>query len=268
MNTRPIVALLLSLSLGSPAWSADTSKEASTGKPIPWIVLFDGKSTAGWRGFGKPTFPEQGWIVKDGWLTHVAKGGGGDIITDRFFTDFELRFEWKISTGGNSGVKYFIDEARKAAIGHEYQLIDDAAHPDAKLGPKRQTAALYDALPAQSPRVKPAGQINESAIIVHGDSVEHWLNGDCVLKYRIGSPELAAAKAASNAVAEYLEHYDDAEFKQTKQTLSINRKAAKTLAEAQCAASTAIDYAVKIGGSNGMALPFFELPVFHARSTV
>ena len=197
MNTRPLVALLLGLSLGSPAWSADASKDAGPGKHGPWIKLFDGKSTQGWRGFGKATFPEQGWIVKDGWLTHVAKGGGGDLITDRLFSDFELRFEWKISTGGNSGVKYFIDEARKAAIGHEYQLIDDAAHPDAKVGPKRQTAALYDALPAQSPRVKPAGQINESAILVHGDTVEHWLNGDCVLKYRIGSPELAAAKAAS-----------------------------------------------------------------------
>lgn len=135
--------------------------------------------------------------MKDGWLTHVAKGGGGDILTDRLFTDFELRFEWRIAAGGNSGVKYFIDEARKAAIGHEYQLIDDDAHPDAKIGPKRQTAALYDALPAQSPRVKPAGQVNESVIRVKGDSVEHWLNGDRVLKYRIGSPELAAAKAAS-----------------------------------------------------------------------
>jgi hypothetical protein len=105
MNPRPIVALLLCLSLGSPAWSADASKNAGTGKPIPWIALFDGKSTAGWRGFGKPTFPEHGWIVKDGWLAHVAKGGGGDLITDRLFTDFELRFEWKISTGGNSGVQ-------------------------------------------------------------------------------------------------------------------------------------------------------------------
>jgi len=86
MNPRPIVALLLCLSLSCPAWSADTSKKAGAGKPIPWIALFDGKSTSGWRGFGKATFPEHGWIVKDGWLTHVAKGGGGDLITDRLFT--------------------------------------------------------------------------------------------------------------------------------------------------------------------------------------
>ena len=197
MNSAAIALLLLCLGLTAVSRAADAPKAGDSGPGGPWIPLFDGRSTKGWRAFGKPGFPEQGWTVKDGWLTHVAKGGGGDIITDRLFTDFELRFEWRISSGGNSGVKYFIDEARKAAIGHEYQLIDDAAHPDAKIGPKRQTAALYDAIPARSPKVKPAGQINQSAILVKGDAVEHWLNGDCVLKYRIGSPELATAKAAS-----------------------------------------------------------------------
>jgi hypothetical protein len=159
--------------------AADAPKAKESGKSGSWVALFDGTSTRGWRGFGKPSFPAQGWTVKDGWLTHVAKGGGGDIITDRLFTDFELRFEWRISAGGNSGVKYFIDEARKAAIGHEYQIIDDAAHPDAQVGPKRQTAALYDALPAGSPKVKPAGQINESAIVVKGLRAEipHRLAG-------------------------------------------------------------------------------------------
>jgi hypothetical protein len=197
MNAASVTALLLCLGFASVSRAADAPNANNSGQPGSWIALFDGTSTRGWRAFGKPSFPEQGWIVKDGWLTHVAKGGGGDIITDRLFTDFELRFEWRISTGGNSGVKYFIDEARKAAIGHEYQIIDDAAHPDALIGPKRQTAALYDAIPARSPKVKPAGQINQSAILVKGDAVEHWLNGDCVLKYRIGSPELTAAKAAS-----------------------------------------------------------------------
>ncbi|MBM3850560.1 MAG: DUF1080 domain-containing protein [Verrucomicrobia bacterium] len=191
----------LSLGPGGPAvHGADTTAAtgaARSAKAGPWKALFDGHTTAGWRGFGKPGFPEKGWIVKDGWLTHVAQGGGGDLITEGRFTDFEFEFEWRIAAGGNSGVKYFIDEARKAPIGHEYQIIDDAAHPDAKIGPKRQTAALYDALPATSPLVKPAGQVNRSAIRVQGDSVEHWLNGECVLRYRIGSPELAAAKAAS-----------------------------------------------------------------------
>lgn len=188
-------ALAAGCASGPSAHPPNTLSQAEARKG--WTLLFDGRSTDAWRGFGKDAFPTQGWEVADGWLHHRPKAGGGDLITRAQFDAFELEFEWRIAPGGNSGVKYFIDEARKAAIGHEYQIIDDAAHPDAQVGPKRQTAALYDALPAGSPKVKPAGQINESAIVVKGDAVEHWLNGDCVLKYRIGSPELAAAKAAS-----------------------------------------------------------------------
>ncbi len=180
-----------------PLFAADKDADKEDKKSAGWTPLFDGKTTAGWRGFGKDKFPDQGWVVSDGWLHHTAKGGGGDILTERKFTDFELRFQWKVGAGANSGVKYFIDEARKAPVGHEYQLIDDAAHPDAKLGPKRQTAALYDALPPKAPKVKPAGEVNRTRIVVKGNKVEHWLNGDKVLSYELGSAELTAAKAAS-----------------------------------------------------------------------
>ena len=113
------------------------------------------------------------------------------------------------------------------------------------------------------------GTVDAAAVEAADDDVARSMEKAALVAAMMSNKALEkAAKAASNAVAEYLEHYDDAEFKQTKQTLSINRKAAKTLAEAQCAAGTAIDYAIKIGGSNGTALPFFELPVFHARSTV
>lgn len=162
-----------------------------------WRLLFDGKTTEGWRGFGKSTFPDQGWVIEDGWLRHVPKAGGGDVISRELFTDFEFEFEWRIAAGANSGVKYLIDEKRGSPIGHEYQVIDDALHPDAAHGPKRQTAALYDALPPQSPPIRPAGEINQSRIRVKGDQVEHWLNGRKVLVYTLGSPELMAAKAAS-----------------------------------------------------------------------
>ncbi|MCW5556669.1 MAG: DUF1080 domain-containing protein [Verrucomicrobiae bacterium] len=161
------------------------------------VVLFDGLSTAGWRGFGKPEFPAVGWVVEDGWLKHRAGGGGGDVITTNRFTDFEFGFTWRVAPGANSGVKYFIDEQRGAPIGHEYQVIDDAAHPDALLGPKRQTAALYDALPVVGAPLLPAGQTNVSRIVVRGMDVEHWLNGTRVVSYTLGSPELQAAKAAS-----------------------------------------------------------------------
>lgn len=162
-----------------------------------WKLLFDGKTTGGWRGFGKPAFPDKGWVVEDGWLRHVPKAGGGDIVTQELFTDFEFEFEWRIAAGANSGVKYLIDEKRGSAVGHEYQVIDDALHPDAAHGPKRQTAALYDALPPQAPPIRPAGEINQSRIRVNGDQVGHWLNGRKVLGYTLGSPELMAAKAAS-----------------------------------------------------------------------
>jgi hypothetical protein len=130
---------------------------------------FDGHSTSGWRAFGKADFPAKGWVVEDGWLKHQAKGGGGDIITAEQFVDFDLTWEWRVAPGANSGVKYFIDEGRGAPIGHEYQLIDDKLHPDALIGPKRQTASLYDALPPTSHPLKPAGEINASRILVRGN---------------------------------------------------------------------------------------------------
>ncbi|MBN8249693.1 MAG: DUF1080 domain-containing protein [Verrucomicrobia bacterium] len=171
--------------------------DAATGEDRGRILLFDGVSTGGWRGFGKAEFPKSGWVVEEGWLKHQAKGGGGDILTTNQFSDFELGFTWRVAPGANSGVKYFIDEQRGAPIGHEYQVIDDAAHPDALLGAKRQTGALYDALPAVGASVLPAGRTNVSRIVVRGMDVEHWLNGARVVRYTLGSPELAAAKAAS-----------------------------------------------------------------------
>ena len=193
MRSPHLILVCASMLALLPACRSTESTATANG----WRPLFDGHSTAGWRGFGKVEFPKQGWVVEDGWLKHRAKGGGGDIITTEMFTDFEVSWEWRVAPGANSGLKYFIDEARGAAIGHEYQLIDDALNPDALIGPKRQTASLYDALPPTSHPLKPAGEINSSRVLVKGNHVEHWLNGVMVLTYEIGSPELAAAKAKS-----------------------------------------------------------------------
>lgn len=215
MNSNRLILLpLLVLSLtgatpssAGPFATAKSTKKADASKAqektVHWIPLFNGQGTQAWRGFGKPSFPAQGWVVEDGWLKHQAKGGGGDIITRELFSDFELEFEWKIAPGGNSGVKYLIDEVRGAPIGHEYQLIDDALHPDASHGPNRKTAALYDALPPVNPPVKPIGEINTSRILVQGLHVEHWLNGAKVLEYKLESPELLAAKAKSKFKSEF-----------------------------------------------------------------
>jgi hypothetical protein len=169
-----------------------------------WKLLFDGKTTGGWRGFNKPDFPKGGWTVQDGWLknaasTHQDKFGGGDIVTTDTFDNFDLRFEWRISQGGNSGVKYLVDETRKGgAIAHEYQIIDDVRHADAKIGPHRQTAALYDVIPAPADKpVKPAGEVNEGRIVVDGNHVEHWLNGRKLIEYELDSAALKAGKEKS-----------------------------------------------------------------------
>jgi hypothetical protein len=191
------VAYLLLPSCASPQSPPALPNKLSQAEKIEgWRLLFDGQTTQGWRGFGKQDFPKEGWVVEDGWLKHKGKGGG-DIITRLQFIDFELTFTWRIAVGGNSGVKYFIDEQRGSPIGHEYQLIDDERHPDAKRGPHRKTAALYDALAAVKPRLRPAGQVNTSKIVVRKNRVEHWLNSKLVLRYQLGSAELAEAKARS-----------------------------------------------------------------------
>jgi hypothetical protein len=165
--------------------------------------LFDGKTTTGWRGFKKTGFPDRGWAVENGWIKHLATGsqngaGGGDIITVDTFDNFDLQFEWKVAPGANSGVKYLVTEERSGPVAHEYQIIDDQRHADAKIGAHRQTAALYDAIPAPANKpLKPAGEINTGRIVVNGMHVEHWLNGVKIIEYELGSPALMAAKAKS-----------------------------------------------------------------------
>jgi len=167
-------------------------------KAAGWQLLFDGKTTDGWHSFKRTSFPAKGWVVEDGWL-HCQGKGGGDIVSEQQFDQFDLRWEWKLAPGGNSGVKYFVVDSRNSALGHEYQLLDDERHPDAKAGQgKRVTAAFYDVLkPVVKPPVKPMGEINESRILVEGNHVEHWLNGVKVLEYECGSDALKAAVAQS-----------------------------------------------------------------------
>jgi hypothetical protein len=163
-----------------------------------WTNLFDGKTLDGWRGYSQPDASKTRWKVDNGMLV-VDPGdgkdtrGARDLITVGTYDNFDLVFEWKVSPGGNSGLKYFVLEDRPSAIGHEYQLIDDEKHPDAKVGPHRQTAAFYDVLPATNRPIKPAGEFNTSRIVVSGRNVEHYLNGTRVLQYELSSPALQAA---------------------------------------------------------------------------
>lgn len=159
-----------------------------------WRLLFDGKSTDNWRGYRKDAFPQTGWKIQDGCLVKVAKERGGDIITKEQFEDFELQWEWKIPPRANNGVKYFVTEQRPGAPGHEYQMIDDSTLKNRK----QMTASFYDVLPPKEHApIKLAPEWNFSKIIVKGNHVEHWLNGEKVLEYECGSPELKAAIANS-----------------------------------------------------------------------
>jgi len=172
-----------------------SAKKSSDGQ---WIQLFDGKSLAGWRGYKAKDASATRWKVENGTLTVPQTGAGdtkgrNDLITDATYDQFHLRWEWKIAQGGNSGVKYFVLEDQPAAIGHEYQLIDDERHPDAKIGPHRQTAALYDVMQAHDRPIKPAGEWSTSEVIVRGKHVTHLLNGKTVLEYDLESPALKEA---------------------------------------------------------------------------
>ena len=171
-------------------------------KKAGWTLLFNGTSLDGWRGYKRPDAAGARWKVADGFLI-VDPGDGKDtrgqrdIISVATFDRFELTWEWRVSEGGNSGVKYFVLEDMDSAIGHEYQVIDDERHADAKIGPHRQTAALYDVLPAANRPLRPAGQINQSRIVSDGKTVEHFLNGTRVLRYELDSPALREAIAKS-----------------------------------------------------------------------
>lgn len=159
-----------------------------------WTLLWDGKTTNGWRGAKLSSFPERGWKIEDGILKVLSSGGaesanGGDIVTTRKYQNFMLSVDFKITEGANSGIKYFVNpEINKgdgSAIGCEFQILDDQRHPDAKLGVKgnRKVGSLYDLIPAPEDKPFDINNFNTALIIVKGNHVEHWLNGSKMLEY-------------------------------------------------------------------------------------
>lgn len=161
-----------------------------------WEMLWDGETTEGWRGARLDEFPDKGWVIENGELIVLSSGGaesaaGGDIVIEKLYGDFELKADFKLTEGANSGIKYFVDtdinKGPGSSIGLEYQILDDDNHPDAKLGNhegSRTLASLYDLIQADSDKpVNPVGEWNSAHIVSKGNHVEHWLNGRKVLEY-------------------------------------------------------------------------------------
>jgi hypothetical protein len=197
-----------------------------------WTLLFDGKTMNGWLDPAGKHQPGTAWKVEDGTLTTVKKPRiEEDLITAKSYGDFELKFDWKVSDGGNTGLKYriqkevFVNNSKKQegpgafegllgrelsnpksdrksmaadstgfvyTIAFEFQLIDDERHPDALKGPTRQTGALYSMIPANTKAAKPAGEWNSSLLRVKGQQFEHWINGTKVLEGSLKDPSIAA----------------------------------------------------------------------------
>jgi hypothetical protein len=203
---------MLVVILAAVAWGA----YGQQGQRGEWVVLFDGESFAGWRGVGLDSVPAGHWVIEDGSIRKIASGAvptaadgqpleGGDIMTVETYRNFELVLEWKVSPGANSGIKYNVSEDMStasppihAALGFEYQILDDALHPDAQNGPNRTAAALYDLVPpGPNKELRPVGAYNEARIVFHDGHGEHWLNGAKVLEYDVGSAAFDSVFAAS-----------------------------------------------------------------------
>ena len=202
-------------------------------------LLWDGKTTNGWRGAKLDGFPENGWTIENGVLNvHKGSGGestnGGDIITTRKYKNFMLSVDFKITKGANSGIKYFVDpdlnKGEGSAIGCEFQILDDLRHPDAKLGVKgnRKLGSLYDLIPAPEKKPFDIKNFNQAMIVVKGNHVEHWLNGVKLLEYNRDDQEWNALVAYSkyrdwpnfgNAAEGHIllqDHGDEVHFKNIK----------------------------------------------------
>lgn len=223
----PAALLLLAVGLlAAPAEQAAPNTLTEQEKKDGWILLFDGKSTAGWRRLGFDTFPEGPWVVQEGALVHVTgKGGGNDIIYDKQFENFELSWEWIVpKKNGNSGIKYRVLETKgkNGAYGPEYQMMNDPGVTN-----KSSTASLYDVLPPAKIDLAPEGQWNKSRVIVRGNKAEHWLNGVKAVEFEFWTDDFKAAvdkskfkgkewaKQAKGYIA-LTDHGDEARFRNIK----------------------------------------------------
>ena len=173
--------------LATPLTAQEHNRLTAAERAAGWQLLFDGNSLEGWRGYNSEFMPT-GWSVENGMLTRT--GPGGDIITEQQFGDFELYLEWLVGPGGNSGVLLRAVEGQEEVYhgAPEMQILDDAGHPDGR-SPLTSAGSNYGLHGAPHGIVKSAGEWNSSRIVVVNNQVEHWLNGDKVVEYELGSAD-------------------------------------------------------------------------------
>jgi len=216
---RKVVPFVMLIAICVITASAQNNKASSNQltkaeKAAGWRLLFDGKTFTGWRGFHSDKVPA-GWVIEDGCIKKAQAQGelgqaGGDLITVDQFDNFEFSVEWKLSKGGNSGIKYLVSESLpptgRSGLSFEYQVLDDGSHPDSKAGiaGNRTAGSLYDLIPAsKDKKINPPGEFNQTRIVVKGNHIEHWLNGVKVLEFERGGEKLK-------------QHIAESKFKDTK----------------------------------------------------
>jgi len=202
-----MICLLTIISLGAFSQKDKTNTLSRKEKKQGIVLLFDGQTTKNWRGYNSQAFPETGWEVVDGTLHVIGSsrgeaGGGGDILYDKKFSNFEFSLEWKVSEGGNSGIFYLAQEIPGEPVwknAPEMQILDNERHPDAKLGVNGNRAAgsLYDLIPGKFDAVKPAGEWNHVKVMVFKGTVVHYVNGRQVLEYHLWTDDWKKMVAAS-----------------------------------------------------------------------
>ncbi len=219
-----IVRLCCGWCLLSPATMTGQSYDTRAARPneltqaekdAGWKLLFDGKTLRGWRGLGYDSVPSAHWKVESGAIKKIPSGEvarmsdgqpaqGGDLMSEEAFADFELSWDWKVAPGANSGVKYNVSEkfslenaSNHAALGFEYQILDDSLGEDNKIATHR-AGSLYDMIaPNESKRLRPAGQWNQSLLVFRGNHGEHWLNGGKIVEFELGTARVDSLLALS-----------------------------------------------------------------------
>lgn len=200
---RHLTLTVATLALAAPAPASAQNALSPAEEASGWILLFDGASTDGWRGYRQQTFPEQGWSIEDGALHVHADGGGGDIITEEMYTDFELELEYMVAPSANSGIMYRVQEKHDTTwqTGPEYQILDDEGAGAGPTDP-HGAGALYDLYgPAEGKVTRPAGEWNTVRILLKDGRLEHWLNGVKLVDTRTDTGEWLAKIAGSKFAA-------------------------------------------------------------------